>query len=124
MQRELPDLLKEYGGLLSRITASYEADPSLRDDLLQDIALALWRAAPTWRGNASMKTFVARVAHNRSASHVIGRVRRSTAGPPSEDIPDLGPGPDTHTERAQQSLRLQDAVRSLPLPLRQSVTLV
>lgn len=53
-------LLHEHAGLLSRIAASYEANAALRDDLLQDTALALWKALPKWRGDAALKTFVAR----------------------------------------------------------------
>ena len=122
-QQEFAALLREYAGLLSRIAASYEADPSLRDDLLQDIALALWRALPTWRGEASMKTFMARVAHNRGATHVMGQRRRLPAGELSEDIADVSHSPEEHTQLDQSRLRLQGAVRALPVTLRQSVTL-
>ena len=116
-------LLDEYSGLLSRIAASYEADPSLRDDLLQDMALELWRAAPRWRGEASMKTFVARVAHNRGASHVVGRKRQTNAAALPADLPDPGDSPETYAQLEQKSARLQNAVRALPLNLRQTVTL-
>ncbi len=44
------EVLQDHAGLISRIAASYEADPALRDDLAQEIALALWRALPSWRG--------------------------------------------------------------------------
>lgn len=116
-------LLAEHSGLLSRIAASYEAVPSLRDDLLQDMAIELWRAAPTWRGESSMKTFVARVAHNRGASHVVGQRRYPRAVALTEDFPDSGLDPETYAQLEQQSARLQNAVRSLPLNLRQTVTL-
>lgn len=120
---KLVTLLDEYSGLLSRIAASYEADPSLRDDLLQDMALALWRAAPTWRGEASMRTFVARVAHNRGASHVVGRKRHPGTDTLTAELPDHGNGPETYAQLQQKSAHLQNAVRALPLNLRQTVTL-
>ena len=120
---EFAALLHGHAGLLSRIAASYEADPSLRDDLLQDIALALWKALPAWRGEAALKTFVARVAHNRGASHVIGRTRRPSAHGLDEDLADPAHGPESHVQLEQKRLRLQDAVRALPLTLRQAVTL-
>lgn len=120
---EFAEMLQEYAGLLSRITRSYEANPSLCDDLLQNISLALWRALPTWRGDASMKTFVARVAHNCAASHVIGQTRRPAAEPLTEDIVDQTHGPHAQAATEQRRLRLQNAVRALPLTLRQTVTL-
>lgn len=117
------ELLREHAGLLSRIAASYEADLALRDDLLQDIALALWRALPSWRGDAPLRAFVARVAHNRGATHVIGQMRRPAGSELSDAWAEAGHGPDGHTELEQRRIRLQDAVRCLPLSLRQTVTL-
>ena len=117
------NLLNQHAGLISRIAASYEADASLRDDLLQEIALALWRALPAWRGDASLRTFVARIAHNRGATHVIGERRRPRAAELSDGVPDLGTRPDQHAYLVQEHLRLQSAVRSLPVSLRQAVTL-
>lgn len=122
-QEEFATLLREHAGLLSRIAASYEADPALRDDLLQDTALALWRGLPAWRGDAPLKAFIARVAHNRGATHVMERLRRSPALALSEQLVDLKHGPDEYTRLEQRRLRLQDAVRALPLPRRQVVTL-
>lgn len=116
-------LLDEHAGLLSRIAASYEADPSLRDDLLQEIALALWRALPAWRGDASVRTFVARVAHNRGATHAMGERRRPRVAELADDLPDPAAGPYRHAHVTQEHQRLQAAVRSLPLSLRQAVTL-
>lgn len=116
-------LLEEHAGLLSRIAASYEADPSLRDDLLQDIALALWRALPGWRGEASLRTFLARVAHNRGATHVIGQRRLPRGEPPDEELVDGAARPDQRAGLRQDHLRLQQAVRGLPVGLRQAVTL-
>ncbi|MBC7973529.1 MAG: sigma-70 family RNA polymerase sigma factor, partial [Myxococcales bacterium] len=68
-------LLREHGGLLSRIAACYEARPSERADLSQEIAMAIWRALPRFRGASSLRTFVARIAHNRGVSHVIAQRR-------------------------------------------------
>lgn len=117
------DVLRQHAGLLSRIAASYEADPALRDDLLQDMALALWRALPSWRSEAPLRAFVARVAHNRGATHVVGQMRRPLNGGLSDDWVEPRHGPDGHAELEERRLHLQQAVRRLPLSLRQAVTL-
>ena len=122
-QGEFATLLHEHAGLLSRIAGSYEADAARRDDLLQDIALALWRAVPSWRGEAPLKAFIARVAHNRGAAHVVGQMRHSPTAALSEQLVDLKHGPDDYAQLEQRRLHLQDAVRGLPLGLRQVVTL-
>lgn len=116
-------LLREHAGLLARIAASYEADPALRDDLLQNMALALWRALPSWRGEAPLRAFVARVAHNRGATHVLEQMRRPATSELREEWAEPRHGPDGHAELEQQRARLEHAVRQLPLSLRQAVTL-
>ncbi|HEU4669790.1 MAG TPA: sigma-70 family RNA polymerase sigma factor [Dyella sp.] len=117
------EVLQAHAGLISRIAASYEADPALRDDLLQEIALALWRALPGWRGEAGLRTFVARIAHNRGASHVLGERRRPRLGALTPELADPGIAPEQRAHALQQGARLQAAVRALPLALRQAVTL-
>jgi RNA polymerase sigma-70 factor (ECF subfamily) len=44
-------ILREYSGLVSRIVRTFEANAAARDDLRQEVTLALWRAAPSWRGD-------------------------------------------------------------------------
>jgi len=121
--QDFNDVLREHAGLLSRIAASYEADLALRDDLLQDMALALWRALPGWRGDAPLRAFVARVAHNRGATHVVGQMRRPAGSALNDDWVEPRHGPEGHAELEERRVRLQDAVRRLPLSLRQAVTL-
>lgn len=122
-QREFATILRDHSGLLTRIAASYEVDPSLRDDLLQDIAVALWRALPRWRGEATLKTFVARVAHNRCVDHVVKHQRQPRTTALDADIVDDTRNPERYARRTQQYRRLQDAIRALPLASRQTVTL-
>jgi len=71
--RELGRVLNTYAAALSRLAASYESRSALREELLQDIAFALWRALPSFRGEASEKTFVLRIATNRALSHLAAR---------------------------------------------------
>ena len=64
---------------LERLARAYEADPGRREDLLQDIHLALWRSLEHFSQRCSLRTWVYRVAHNIAASHVI-RQRRISSG--------------------------------------------
>ncbi len=73
LQREYETILRDYGASLSRLVASYEASPDAREDLLQEIQLALWKALPSFRGDCSVRTFVYRVAHNRALTHAWRR---------------------------------------------------
>ena len=129
--REFERVLKTHAAALSRLAASYESRPAVREELLQDIAFALWRAMPSFRGEASEKTFVLRIATNRALSHIATRQTEKGTHTfsaaekvcvPSE-IPDPAPRPDELAARMQGALRLQHAVHELPLALRQVLVL-
>src|SRR4051794_36312493 len=66
----------EYSAPMARVARVHEADPSLQQDLLQEIHIALWRSLPSFAGRCSLRTWVYRVAHNVAASHVLRRSRR------------------------------------------------
>ena len=66
------------GAALERLARAYEADPEIRRDLLQEIHIALWRSFAGFDGRCSLRTWVYRVAHNASASH-LARQRRTKA---------------------------------------------
>ena len=68
-----------FGTALERIVRAYEADADRRQDLLQDIYLALWRSFEHFAERCSLRTWVYRVAHNVATSHVI-RQQRTYAG--------------------------------------------
>jgi RNA polymerase sigma-70 factor (ECF subfamily) len=137
----LEALLAEHGKLLARVAATYERDPALREELLQEITLAVWRALPSFRGESAPRTFLARIAHHRAASHVARRARRredpwSTLGArraaddgdtePSERPPLVAPVPSPEEEvlAAERGEELFRAMAALPLPQRQALSLV
>lgn len=119
--------LDEHRGAVERLVRSVERDPAARDDLFQDIALALWRAAPTFRGEASFRTFVLRIAHNRAASHVARAAARGRLLLDATDTrDDLHPGdesPERDAVEGEQRDRLERALQGLNWSLRQPVLL-
>ena len=68
-------LVSEHERAIRRMASSYERDAARRQDLVQDIWLALWQALPGFRGDSSERTFVFRIAHNRGVSHQMWRAR-------------------------------------------------
>src|ERR1700724_2356569 len=70
LERDFDRLIAAYVPALTRLTASYTTSSSDRDDLLQEIAMALWQALPRFRGECSERTFVFRIAHNRAIAHL------------------------------------------------------
>jgi RNA polymerase sigma-70 factor (ECF subfamily) len=116
-------VLAEHGPALRRLVAAWERDAAAREDLLQEILLALWRALPSFRGECSPRTFVLRVAHNRALTH---RFRPRRDGEPLEaalHVAHPDPGPEAEAAAAQRLERLRRALRALPVPARQVLTL-
>lgn len=117
-------MLGDFGPSLDRLAAAYEADPAERDDLLQDISFALWRALPSFRGECSERTFVYRIAHNRGLTHRARRRHRVTEPlERAEVVADTAADPEQATIRNLTRERLMAAVRRLPEGARQVVIL-
>lgn len=70
------DLLHARQGVVRKVAALYAVDRAEREDLLQEIALALWRSFETYRGEAAFSTFLYRVALNTALMRVRRRYRR------------------------------------------------
>src|SRR5690606_17660881 len=87
-------VIAEHGPLISRIAMSYEADPALREDLMQQIFLAVWQALPRFRADSSLRTFIARIAQNRSISYVAKQVRQPPVAELDERIEADDPDPE------------------------------
>jgi RNA polymerase sigma-70 factor (ECF subfamily) len=102
------------------LAASYSGIRRSRID--QDIWLGVWQALPRFRGECSERTFVFRIAHNRAVSHVDHWHRRRTDSL-DEDAPLAAsqPDPEHALSIEQRRERLQAAVQSLPIGLRQVV---
>jgi RNA polymerase sigma-70 factor (ECF subfamily) len=76
--RELYDrAVTDYGNALQRLTRAYEADADRRQDVLQEIHMALWESLARFDGRCALGTWVYRVAHNTATSVCI---RRKGAG--------------------------------------------
>jgi RNA polymerase sigma factor (sigma-70 family) len=120
---ELERVLGAWGPLLRRLTWAYERDAAAREDLLQEIHLALWRALPRFRGECAERTFVLRVAHNRAITHTFRRPPRAAALDAAQEVADPRPGPENEAAAAQRRERLLAALHRLPLAARQILTL-
>jgi len=124
MSLEAHEVVTKFAPALARIAASYERDRALRDELLQEILMAVVSSLPRLKQADRLKPFVFRIAHNRCLTHVTQRMRERTS---TESLDDLAADTAGHVqtlierERGQQLL---EAIRRLALPYRQVMTLV
>jgi len=108
-------ILASHGGALRRLAASWTRTPSERDDLLQDIAVALLNALPGFRGDCPERAFVWRIAHNRALATADKRRRdRALDAPDALDSHASSlPSALEVTEQHERTARLDHALRLL-----------
>ncbi len=120
-------IMQEFGPALSRLAYGYEKIASVREELTQEIALAIWQALPHFRGECSERTFVYRIAHNRGLTHACRRRPEHHALddlPPALEPVDPAPRQEERIAVSSQQNRLRDAIQQLPLAYRQVVMLM
>jgi RNA polymerase sigma-70 factor (ECF subfamily) len=123
LEQRFAALMKSEGAALTRLAASYARGTDDRDDLFQDIAVAIWQALPRFRGECSERTFLFRIAHNRGIAHVARRRPPMLESGEDLELRDERPNPEQSFSAEQQRQRLLTAVLKLPMGYRQVVTL-
>lgn len=119
----LERVLEEYEDALRRMARAYAGEGAGVDDLLQEIAIALWDALPTFRGGCSERTFVFRVARNRAITYRYRNRRSAVPIDAAHDVVDPSPRADEATEQDAQRAELMRHVQRLPETLRAVVVL-
>jgi RNA polymerase sigma-70 factor (ECF subfamily) len=79
-KRQFEDWTRRHKGLLIKVVRAYAYDAPDQQDLLQEIAIQLWDSIPRFRGDASERTWIYRVAlytamtwARRESKHRTGR---------------------------------------------------
>jgi RNA polymerase sigma-70 factor (ECF subfamily) len=122
---EFEEVLRRYLPALRRVAWSYARSGVESEDLFQEITVALWRALPRFRHEASERTYVYRVAHNAATDFVTSGRRRAAREQPGEPPaePASPDDPERDAMRNQMRDRLGAAVQELPVNDRQIVLL-
>lgn len=123
-QNTFEEICRDYGAMIRRIALSYESAPERADDLVQEIYIAIWRALPSFRGEATLRTFLARIATNRAVTHVARAMKAPTSIGLDGLIPSSIESPEHQAIARDRRAALMAAVQRLPLTYRQPVMLV
>ena len=109
-------LLDAHAGVMWRIAGAYARTRPDREDLYQEMLLHVWRALPSFRGDASERTWLTRIAFNVALGTVRREGVRATVDAPLavEAAASDAPDPAAHTARADALGRLYDALAHLP----------
>jgi RNA polymerase sigma-70 factor (ECF subfamily) len=123
LERRFTALLAVHGSSVARLAGAYVRDASEREDLVQEIAMAIWRALPAFRGECSERTFIFRIAHNRAVSHLARRRVPIVDVEEGVEVPDTRPNPEDALAHRERDRGVVHAIRRLPLGHRQVLTL-
>lgn len=120
-------VLGEHGPGLSRLAARHAHTPAEREDLEQDIALALWQALPRWRSESSLKTFAYAVARYCCFGALRRRPLDEPLGDAAAELGDPDPCSGSSVERwlgkLDELARLEQARAALPATLGSTLAL-
>jgi RNA polymerase sigma-70 factor, ECF subfamily len=102
-------------------------DPGAAEDIVHDTFVALPRAIGSFRGDASLRTFLIGVAVNHAKRHVRSAMRRRAAMSRLAEDPGSSPAavrdPEQEAARRQLAARLWTALDSLPMDQRVALVL-
>lgn len=119
-------IYEQFAPALQRLAGAYAAAHEDREDLVQAIAAALWRALPAYRGESSERTWLYRIAHNVAITAIVKERKReqrevTLAAPP--DLPSAGPNAEQDLLAEEKRRMLFAAIRHLPAADRQITVL-
>lgn len=122
-ETDFDEIARAHGALIRRIARSYESNRARADELVQEIMVAIWQAMPRFRGDASVRTFVARIAHNQAISHVAREAKVPRQIMLDDAMEALAASPEDQVQASDMRAKLEAAVQRLPVGQKLVVTL-
>ncbi len=127
-------IVRHYSGMVFALAARL-VGPWEAEEVVQETFLRAWRGLETFRGEASLKTWLFTIALNRAKARqgTLARMRKVFASPrasaeddrpwPGEEAPDPAASPEEQAVALEQRARLRRAIRNLPEDFRHAVVL-
>ena len=122
-RRRFAEVVGAHGSGLSRMAGSYSRGAAEREDLEQDIALALWQSLPKFRGESKLETFVYRVARYCCYRHIRRRGRFPADADAVERLDDPTTCIESAVLEADARAQVERALSSLPDSLESTLSL-
>ena len=117
-------LMRRYNRALYRTAKAILRDEAEAEDALQEAYLQVYRTIGTWRGDARLSTWLARVVANEALMRLRKQVRRSSivplrAGADPDEVnqtaeDSMDNGPERSAQRAEMRKLLEERIDALP----------
>ncbi|WP_114783198.1 RNA polymerase sigma factor [Botryobacter ruber] len=108
MEKEFLELIGPHQAIIHKICRLYRHTPEDREDLFQEVVYQLWKAFPQFKGNASVSTWMYRIALNTALATF--RKQRPVVNY-TDTLPDMAEGAEN--PQAEQEERLFQALSGL-----------
>ena len=122
------EVYARYAEMVYNLALRLAGDPDEAADLAQEIFVRVYRHLAAFRGGASLKTWIYRIALNHCRSR-LGRRRLPTLsltpvpGESAPDVADSRRGPEERALAGDEARRVAAALARLPAPFREAVVL-
>jgi len=122
-QQNFESIIAKYKLSLFKVAATFEADPVIQQDLLQEILLAIWQALASFKEQSSLHTFIYRVAYNQALNHVTKQSRQQKFDELTENIECQKSDVEYHVNASKSVEHVIRKIGLLPVIQRQLVVL-
>ncbi|MFC3121427.1 RNA polymerase sigma factor [Agaribacter flavus] len=122
-QKHFESIVAKHRLSLFKVAATFEADPIVQQDLLQDMLLAIWQALAFFRERSTLHTFIYRVAYNKALSHVAKESRTKSHAALFESVECRKSDIEAHIITLKSAEHVISKIRLLPIVQRQLITL-
>ena len=134
--RAFEDLVRRHSGLVLGLGRRVLGSRADAEDLLQDVFMKIHRALPGFRGESSVRTWIARVTLNAARNRKRDEGRRlrlvSSLDEPVRDgeavtlgdrVADGAPDPERRALSREARARIEEALATLPVEFREALVL-
>jgi len=118
--RAFESLVRDYQADVWRFAYHLTRNRATAEDVTQEAFLRAYRGLGSYKGQAKFTSWLLRIVRN-CAVDAYRKTRRETLAPADEQRPAGRPGPSPGVE---ERARINDAIRRLPMPLREPFVVI
>lgn len=117
------EIIAEHAGPIRRAAGLYARGGAERDDLVQEAVLAILKALPRYRGEASVRTYILRIAHHVGLRHALRLRRLRTHEGELVDVETPAPNPEVALLRGEELALINEVLADASVTSRQVLAL-
>jgi RNA polymerase sigma-70 factor (ECF subfamily) len=116
-------LYKAYAARLFRYLFSVVGDANAAEELANDVMVAAWKGAASFKGQSKPSTWLFGIAHHKALNELRRRQPQMVEIEQASDVAASGEGPDTAVRRESLEQSVRSALRALSAEHREVVEL-